>query len=284
MGQIADLLRAALARGDTARYELRATDPDAAWTFQGESMRLLGEAIPQVDALEGEAPPPDPEPSPAALHGVAISYPSHSPARDLYLGYTDDQAAWGRHDSLPITAPVAGVVSLYAFSVGGATVGLSPEVAALFDGWVCMAPPSTRPAGLQAMYVAVLVYDMPISTPYGTVRADWAGHVNGNVQTGRVAKGEQYAESWDSGIRFENSGVPNARAAHIHACASATGTLSPNGDLDGMAFAFVRGWQPIKYLGEVGPGPTQYQQGGWTAGRRTTDFTSAGKPIPPMPS
>lgn len=227
-------------------------------------------------------------PAPTALHGVAISYPSHSPARDLYLGYTDDQVAWGRHDGLPITAPVAGVVSLYAFGVGSQLLSMSAEYqaqhAALFTGWVCSVHPADLMAALQTMYVAVLVYDTPISTPYGTVRVDWAGHVNGNVKTGRVAQGEQYAESWDSGIRFENSGVPNARAAHIHACASATGTLTPNGDLDGLAFAAARGWQPIRYLGEVGPGPTQYQQGGWTAGRRTSDFTSAGKPIPPMPS
>lgn len=238
----------------------------------------------QADAWLDEALAGQPGPTPTGLHGVAISYPGHSPARDLYLGYTDEQAQWGRHDGLPITAPVSGVVSLYTFTVGGAMVGLSPEAAALFEGWVCMAPPSTRPAGLQPMYVAVLVYDTPVSTPYGTVRVDWAAHVRGTVQTGRVVKDEQYAESYDSGIRFENSGVPNARAAHIHACASATGTLSPNGDLDGLAFAAVRGWTPITYLGEGGPGPTQYQAGGWTAGRRTTDFTQGGHPFPPIPS
>jgi len=63
MGQITALLKEALARGDSARYILRATDPDAAWTWQGECCRLLAEAIPQVEALEG-APAPPPEPPP----------------------------------------------------------------------------------------------------------------------------------------------------------------------------------------------------------------------------
>lgn len=284
MGQIGDLMRAALNLGDTARYDLRGTDDDAAWTYQGECCRLLAEAIPQVDALEGPVAPPEPPPvEPAHLQGVAITYPGHQPAYDLYLGYTEEQVAWGRHDGLPICAPVAGVVSLYSFSVGRSLTHLPPETQALFAGWVCIAPSGVQLAGLQPMYVAVLVYDTPIQTPWGTVKVDWAAHVRGNVKTGRVAAGEQYATCWDSGIRFEDSGIPNARAAHVHACASATGSLSPNGDLDGRAFGYVRGWEPLAYLGDGGPGPSQYQQGRYTAGRLTSDFKSAGKPIPPLP-
>jgi hypothetical protein len=62
MGQVADLLRASLARLDTARYELRATDINDAFTFMGEGARLLSIAIPQVDVLEAQTPGPDPEP------------------------------------------------------------------------------------------------------------------------------------------------------------------------------------------------------------------------------
>lgn len=62
MGQISDLLRASLARLDTARYELRAVDENAAYTFMGEGARLLSAAIPQVEALEGATPPEPPAP------------------------------------------------------------------------------------------------------------------------------------------------------------------------------------------------------------------------------
>jgi len=234
---------------------------------------------------QGAVVPPEPPHDlvPTTLRGVAITYPGHSPARDLYLGYTEEQVAWGRHDNLPITAPVAGTVSLYTFSVGGALSHQPPEAQALFTGWVCIAPPSPTPRGLQPMYVAVLVYDTPIQTPWGAVRTDWAGHVRADVKTGRVAKGETYAVCWNSGIDFEAAGIPNARASHIHACASTTGSLSPNGDMDGRAFAYVRGWEPMAYLGEGGPGPQDYQSGRWTAGRLTQDFHQAGKPIPPVP-
>jgi len=255
-------------------------------TVQSElgSIRDYMAQIRHLLPVEPVTPPePQPEPTPATLRGVAITYPGHSPARDLYLGYTEEQVAWGRHDNLPITAPVAGTVSLYTFSVGGALSHQPPEAQALFTGWVCIAPPSPTPRGLQPMYVAVLVYDTPIPTPWGAVRTDWAGHVRADVKTGRVGAGETYAVCFDSGIRFENSGIPNARAAHIHACASATGSLSPNGDLDGRAFAYVRGWEPMAYLGEGGPGPQQYQSGRFCAGRLLSDFQQAGKPIPPLP-
>jgi hypothetical protein len=38
-------------------------------------------------------------------------------------------------------------------------------------------------------------------------------------------------------------------------------------------------------LRDVGflPGPTEYSSGRYTAGRLTTDFTAARRPIPPMP-
>jgi hypothetical protein len=248
---------------------------------------LAREAKELLHAPKVDVPPVAP-PTTSGLYGVAVSYPSHGMARDLYLGYTDDQVQWGAHSNLPITAPVAGTVTLYSMATPLAVVqAMGAEYhaqhVALFSEWVCSLPLADLVALGQNMYIAVLVYDTPLSTPYGVVRADWAGHVKGNVKGGRVAQGEQYAESFDSGIRFELAGVSNARAAHIHACASATGTLTPNGDLDGLAFAAVRGWAPITYLGEVGPGPTQYQQGGWTAGRRTADFTLAGKPLPPLP-
>lgn len=283
MAEWHDTLTEAQRLVDDVRYHARSPEgvvSEADWSRLGSASDYIGQVL-AMPLQPVDEPPHDR--GPTTLHGVAISYPGHAPARDLYLGYTEEQAQWGPHDSLAITAPVAGTVSLYTFSVGGALRHQPPEAQALFTGWVCIAPPSPTPRGLQPMHVAVLVYDTPIPTPWGAVRADWAAHVRGDVRTGRVAAGEPYAVCWDSGIRFENSGVAAARAAHIHACASATGTLTPNGDLDGRAFAYVRGWEPLAYLGEGGPGPGQYQQGRYTAGRLTSDFQRAGKPIPPMP-
>lgn len=279
---------------DTGRYELRGTDDPAAWNYVGEASRIQQvqqeRLLAVLDLLPKADPPPpvDPpvEPPPTGLGGVAVSYSGHAPARDLYLGYTDEQIKWGRHDSLPIHAPVAGTVTRYAIGTplsDATALGLeyTANLFALADGWVCSLPVDQLHALGQTMYIAVLVYDTPIQTSYGLVRADWAGHVRSNVKTGRVASGEVYAEVGASGIQFEQAGVPHARAAHIHAAASSTGQLSPNGDVNGMAFAEVRGWKPLTWLGDVGPGPQDYLSGQFCAGRKLADFTAAGKAIPP---
>ncbi len=58
-----------------------------------------------------------------------------------------------------------------------------------------------------------------------------------------------------------------------------SGQLSPNGDVDGMIACELMGWE-VQFIGD-GPGPQQYQLPNvWTAGRRTSDFTAAGRPIP----
>jgi hypothetical protein len=133
------------------------------------------------------------------------------------------------------------------------------------------------------MQVAVFIPDQPLPSSRGPLRALWFGHVAPDVKTGRVEKGDTFARSFDSGIRFENNGVPLARAAHDHTCASTTGQLSPNGDVDGLAAAEVMGWTPVIFLGNGGPGPSQYQAGAYTAGRLRSDFTNTGHQIPDMP-
>jgi hypothetical protein len=134
----------------------------------------------------------------------------------------------------------------------------------------------------QSMAIAVFVPRQPIQTSRGLVRAMWFGHVHPNVRIGPVAEGDQFGESYDSGIRFEDAGYPNARASHNHACASATGQLSPNGDMDGLAACEAMGWL-VDYLGPIGPGPNHYMTNQYTAGRARSDFLSTGHALPPMP-
>jgi hypothetical protein len=153
---------------------------------------------------------------------------------------------------------------------------------ALFTGWNCSVTPRDM-LGNQVMQVAVFVPDAPLNSSRGPIRAIWFGHVKPGVKTGRVAAGETFGYSYDSGIRFENNGVPNARASHVHACASATGQLSPNGDVDGLVAAELMGWTPITWVGSNGPGPQQYQSGAYCAGRPLADFRNSGHAVPPMP-
>ena len=74
----------------------------------------------------------------------------------------------------------------------------------------------------------------------------------------------------------------NTRAGHLHACAGAGTQLSPNGDLDGRLAVIAQGWQATD-LSNM-PGPQEYQSGRYCAGRLTSEFTQAGRPIPPMPT
>src|SRR5262249_50735345 len=106
------------------------------------------------------------------------------------------------------------------------------------------------------------------------------GHVRSDVRTGQVTQGQQFATSWDTGIRWEPQ--IDTRAAHTHCCAGAGTQLSPNGDLPGRLAAIAQGWQ-VTDIGRV-PGPTDYQTGQWCAGRRRSDFTAAGKLLPPIPA
>lgn len=242
----------------------------------------------------GPTPEPEPAPEPSRLRGVAVTYSTHGLARDCYLGLTEDEIAWGPHDGWPLIAPCDGTVTLYQFGTPlpalATRLARDPEYAAqhaaLFDGWVCIAPPFvdaeqnlTWLAGAgQTMNVLVFVPVAPISTSYGLVRALWHGHVRNACQTGRMPKGDQFGLVGASGIQFERIGVSKARAAHSHACASATGQLSPNGDLDGMACAEAMEWD-VTFLGN-GPGPNEYMGGGICAGRELSDFEQGGHPIP----
>ncbi len=246
-------------------------------------MNQIGALVHELDADPTPAPPPDPTP-PAAITGVAVTYAGHNPARDCYLGYTAEQVAWGVHWGIPFIAPADGVVSIYTFPTPISAMMAADPVyaanhAALFGGdFICGMMAEQLLTTGQTMYFVLFVPHAPLAG----LKAMWFGHARGNAKTGAVKQGEWFGESADSGIRFETAGVPTARASHVHLCASATGALTMNGDVDGLRAAAAMGWQ-VEFIGSNGPGPSQYQGGAYTAGRLHADFTKAGKPIPPMP-
>lgn len=253
----------------------------------------LEDADAALDAALAGIPEPPPDPPPLSHYqGFAVTYAGHDPARDVYLGTSPDQKEWGRHDGLPVLAPEPGRVELYQFATPlNLPTGTDPEYARhheeLFGaGWVCMAPiadPRTATArlyGTQAMFVAVYWPDAAIRLANGQMlKAAWFGHCRGDVAVGRVDTGGRICTSWDSGIRFENNGI-TARAAHVHCCGSATGTLSMNGDVDGLLVAQALGWQ-VEYRGATGPGPNDYMAGNYVAGKPRSQW--GGHAIPPIP-
>lgn len=232
-----------------------------------------------LEAIKALPKTGEPTPEPMRIGAVIGTYSGHGLAKDAYAGLTTEQVHWGPHHGLPIVAPADGRVELYQIGTPlGMVTAQGQEYTAnhmaLFAEWVCLADP------LQTMAVAVWWPAAPFTVEGQRIGHLHYGHVRGDVRTGAIAKGEQFAQSWDSGIRFE-PGVPKARAAHTHCCAGAGTTLSPNGDLPGRLAAVAQGWT-VTDIGTV-PGPTDYQGGRYTAGRLTSDFTQAGKPIPPMP-
>lgn len=252
----------------------------------------LEEADDALTAALAGTPPPV-----SHYQGFAVSYAGHDPARDCYLGTSPDQKEWGRHDGLPILAPAPGRVELYQFPTPlnlpkGTPVVFRAEYQQNHDdlfgaGWVCVAP-SPDPGlaggplvGSQVMFVAVYWPDTPIRLSNGQMlKAAWFGHCKGDIPVGRVDTGGRICTSYDSGVRFENNGI-QARAAHAHVCGSATGTLSMNGDVDGLLVAQALGWQ-IEYRGAGGPGPNEYMGGQWLAGKPRSQW--GGHAIPPVPA
>jgi hypothetical protein len=252
----------------------------------------------QIDGLVAALAPPPPGPTPAppqpaaAYLGFAVTYAGHGEAADVYLGRTAEQREYGPHHALDLLAPAGGRVEAYQFPTPlAARIAADPEYTRRYDelfgqGWVCLAPLALSSAGgenvvgSQVMYVAVWWPDGGLRLPNGQLaRACWFGHVRGDIPAGRVEAGGRIATSWNSGIDFERAGI-TARAAHVHVCGSATGTLSMNGDVAGMLVAAALGWA-VEFRGAGGPGPQDYQSGQWIAGKPRSAW--AGHPIPSVP-
>jgi hypothetical protein len=245
----------------TAEIRHIIADAQADWTQADQGRRIpalitrnrVGSISNYADTLVGMlVQPPQPLP-PAPLRGFAVSYGGHDPARDVYLGFTPEQREWGTHWGIDLRAPAPGRVEAYqsptplsAFKTG--TPEYLENHARLFAAGPPCCPPPRRVEGRRVPLTA--------------------------------QPGARIATSWDSGIRFENQGIP-ARASHVHLCASATGTLSPNGDTDGLLAAAALGWQ-VEWHGNGGPGPDQYLSGQWIAGKPKAAWQ--GRPLPPAPS
>jgi hypothetical protein len=270
------------------------------WDYARECRELLARlpnGAPPPGPTPGPVPPPAPNPPPETLQGFGGSYPGHDPAVDCYLGWTAEQVQWGPHHGLPLLAPADCTVEAYSFPTPLSvyqqmTAEQRAAARALFAGWTCGA---WAEAGawhavndnlidpLQIMYVAVVRFAQPFVIDGVPLQHLHLGHVHPQIATGRRAKGEQFGQTWDSGIRFEQAGNPVARAAHVHTAASTRAELTPNGNVSGLYAARAMGWlvQPVARV----PGPEEYRQPyQYTAGRRYAEFQQAGRPIPPIPA
>lgn len=273
---------------DVARFVTRATDNEAAWSQVGSISDYLAEIV----ARNTPAPdPPSPTPTPSTtLLGFAISYAGHDPARDVYLGFTPEQMEWGIHWGIDLLAPAPGRVEAYQFATPLLFAG-SPEGQTQRDNWArlfaggppCCPPHETIAASgvhtvtaQQNMSIAVFWPDQSLYN----LKALWFGHVRPDIAVGRVEAGQRICTSWNSGIDFEARGI-QARASHVHCCGSTTGTLSPNGDADGLLAAGAMGWK-VDWRGAGGPGPNDYLGGQWVAGKPRSAW--AGHSIPPPPA
>jgi hypothetical protein len=188
--------------------------------------------------------------------------PEHGEAFDLYPNGED-----GPHYGYQFRCPAAGTVTRYSFGPG--PLGLMCRV----DDGASVLETDEAPNGgaferrlllpehVQAittlgtmMHIAVLTFDQPPRTPGGQpVRALWIGHCEDGFATGRRAAGADFCRCGNSGVEF-----PGVDASHGHVCGTATGQLSPNGDVPGVEVARLLGFNPR--VVRV-PGPADYQAG-----------------------
>jgi hypothetical protein len=297
-------LDGALAEFDNAK---KATSVAKARPFIAAGVKGLGDVRIELDAVGDRLvevrpnpdPPPEPPPTARKIMVVCGTYPGHDRAKDGYAGYTDDQVQWGPHHNIPIVLPCDCNVSVLSLPTPLAvwkmwrTAEDMPftwaEVERFLTNWTCQAPRDVPDVvtdsydPMQAMYVAVIDPVSSYMTSGGPIRRLVGAHVNSAIKSGRQPKGTTITVTWDTGIRFEPSPNPVARAAHFHSAPSQSGQLLPNGDMDGIYGFEMLGWE-ARDLGSM-PGPTDYSRPNlFCAGRRYQDFVSAGRQIPPIPS
>jgi hypothetical protein len=256
-----------------------------------QMLELLG----KVDGGGGEPPP-----IVTKIGGFFVTYNGHGLAIDGYPGLTEETQLWGPHHGIDIIAPDDVIVESYSFPTPLNVYATMDEETRqkhreLLADWSCVSSEvAARSRRLdlihgndsywtfdivepsQIMNVAV----MRFVNPRPNMNHFHFGHVHPNIKTGRVPKDTKFATVWDTGIRWEPR--INARAAHVHICVGRTATLSPNGDVPGALALPVMGWN-LHDMG-IGPGPQEYESGQYVAGRRRQDFTSANKPLPPVPA
>lgn len=296
-------IRDRVRQAQAARPDYWADYPTYQAAMEQICTQLIGPIVDEANIGENIAhtllDQPEPAPPPANTHlgGYGGTYAGHGFARDCYLGRNADEALWGPHHGLELLAPCPGRVEAYSFQTPLNTPrdALNAEYYRrrddLLRDWVCIAPQAALDAtasedeikafiSVQNMFIAVFWPDTPLQARNGQmVHAIWGGHCKSDIPVGRVETGQRFLTIWDSGVRFENNGIV-ARAAHVHLCGSATGTLSPNGDIDGFLIAELLGL----YVQDVGtvPGPNDYMTGGFIARLPRSQWT--GHTIPPIPT
>lgn len=250
-----------LDRLNTARYELRESDPEAAWTYVGEAARLT-ENLPD-DAV---VPPPPPPPPVATMDSFGGTYDaSHGMAFDLYPNGED-----GPHPGFAFFCPAECIVERYAFQIGvagklevhhhtgsyaGKAINRNGELDELLRYY--SDPMNLLAAG--PMIISVATPNVPVTiNGYRAVRF-WYGHVQDGFGLGRRLNGDMLFRCGTSGLE-SLPGEPG----HVHCCASATGQLTPNGDLPGIIAAKWVGRNPrVTWV----PGPQQYMTGRYYRGK-----------------
>jgi hypothetical protein len=218
---------------------------------------------------EPGTPPPEP---PVGYDSFGGTYDaSHGLAFDHYPNGED-----GPHFGTAYHCSAAGTVTRYSFGPGplGPTCqiddGENVEALSVMNAstFATMLLSPAQEDTIQTlgtmMHIAVLAFDQPQRTPGGqTVRAIWIGHVIDGFPTGRRAAGNLFAVCGRSGIEF-----PGCDASHGHVCGTATGQLTPNGDIPGVEVVRLLGFNPR--VTEV-PGPYSpnggYAGGGYDKGK-----------------
>jgi hypothetical protein len=222
--------------------------------------RIYAHAQAGLDALKGEAPPVEP-PAPPPYDSFGGTWGAeHGQAFDLYPNGED-----GPHGGYVFRCPAAGTVTRYSFGPGPLglqcymSTGRPPSGPASNEVTAVAVQMLLMPEHVKAitalgtyMHIAVLTFDAPQQTPGGqTVRAIWIGHCRDGFATGRRWQaGDPFCVAGNSGIEF--AGVD---ASHGHLAGTATGTLSPNGDVPGVEVARLLGFRPRV---TAVPGPADY--------------------------
>jgi hypothetical protein len=283
---VAALLQEVQTLVDRARFETRAIDMEAAWSEVGVASVLLGQARDLLGSGPGPKPGPGPEPPPGpgpepspGTDSFGGSYgPEHDPAFDLYPNGEE-----GPHRGHVFRCPTRGRVEKYSVI---SPLGSGPDAPLRVwwepgDGTGRELPAAEqrgvvydleqeralRLLGTQ-LHIAVFWPEQPLPLPDGrTLRVLWIGHVRSDVPVGPREAGDPLAVCWNSGIEFA---VVNPRtgqpidASHGHVAGSATGRLSPNGDVPGLWVAQLLGYRPR--VTRV-PGPADYASGRWDRGK-----------------
>jgi hypothetical protein len=206
-----------------------------------------------------------PEPPTTDSFGGTYGGSEHGLAFDHYPGGED-----GPHYGTAYHCPAAGIVSRYSFGPGpldvqkevGGTVRVFSQADAASTVAAMLAPQQLDAITALGtmMHIAVLTFDQSQQTPGGALaRAIWIGHVQDGFPTGRRAAGNLFAVCGRSGIEFAG-----CDASHGHLCGTATGQLSPNGDIPGVEVARLLGFNPRV---TTVPGPQEYMTGQYDRGK-----------------